>query len=417
MPEFFNVLPPEDARRLLFKHLRTHVDAEITSSEASLGRITAESIKAPHALPEFRRSTMDGFAVRAADTFGASSSLPAYLTVIGEVQMGMRADYHLKTGEAITVHTGGMIPSSADAVVQIEYTQQVTALGDSQRSFEIEVLRPAAVGQHVLQVGEDVNEGAVILPAGHRIRPQDIGGLMALGITEVRVARRPQIAIISTGDEVVPPGNEPAPGQIRDINSYTIAGQIRQAGGLPVLIGIIPDNFAAMKEAAAVALDGHDMLVISAGSSVSVRDMTVRVIDELGEPGVLFHGVATRPGKPTIVGVVDNKTILGLPGNPVSAMVQFMMFGLPAVYHLQGLIGQPQEGLVWAKVSKNIPSESGREDYVPAKLQETSSGLTATPVFGKSNLIYTLVNADGLMKVPLNSAGLEAGDWVEVQIF
>jgi len=417
MPEFFNVLPPEDARRLLFKYLPTHIDAETVSSEASLNRITAESINAPHALPEFRRSTMDGYAVLAADTFGASSSLPAYFTVIGEAQMGMPADYQLRTGEAITVHTGGMLPSSADAVVQIEYTQQVTVIGDSQHSFEIEVLRPAAVGQHVLQVGEDVIEGAVILPSGHLIRPQDLGGLMALGITEVRVARRPKIAIISTGDEVVPPTNVPAPGQIRDINSYTIAGQIRQAGGIPVLIGIIRDNFEDIKEAAAVALGGHDMLVISAGSSVSVRDMTVRVIDELGEPGVLFHGVATRPGKPTIVGVVDNKAILGLPGNPVSAMVQFMMFGLPAAYRLQGLVGHPQHGLVWAKVSKNIPSESGREDYVPAKLHETDSGMMATPVFGKSNLIYTLVNADGLMKVPLNSAGLEAGDWVEVQIF
>jgi molybdopterin molybdotransferase len=417
MPEFFNVLPPEEARRLLFKHLPTHVDAETVGCEAALNRITTESINAPHALPEFRRSTMDGYAVKAADTFGASSSLPAYLTVIGEVQMGMPADYQLKTGEAVTVHTGGMIPSSADAVVQIEHTQHVTANGDTKQSFEIEVLRPAAVGLHVLQVGEDVIEGAVILPAGHRIRPQDLGGLMALGITEVRVARRPKIAIISTGDEVVPPANVPAPGQIRDINSYTIAGQIRQAGGIPVLIGIIRDNFAAIKEAAAVALGGHDMIVISAGSSVSVRDMTVRVIDELGEPGVLFHGVATRPGKPTIAGVVENKAILGLPGNPVSAMVQFMMFGLPTAYRLQGLVGQPRQGLVWARVSKNIPSESGREDYIPAKLQETDSGMTAIPVFGKSNLIYTLVNADGLMKIPLNSAGLEAGNWVEVQIF
>ena len=169
--------------------------------------------------------------------------------------------------------------------------------------------------------------------------------------------------------------------------------------------------------AARTLLDQNDMLVLSAGSSVSVRDMTVEVIDQLGQPGVLLHGVATRPGKPTIVGVVDGKPILGLPGNPVSAMVQFDMFGLPAIYQLQGVTTWPRQGLIWARLSQNIASESGREDYVPAKVEETTDGLVATPVFGKSNLIYTLVNADGLIKVPLNQGGLLAGDWVSVRIF
>jgi molybdopterin molybdotransferase len=159
------------------------------------------------------------------------------------------------------------------------------------------------------------------------------------------------------------------------------------------------------------------MLVMSAGSSVSVRDMTVQVIEQLGEPGVLFHGVATRPGKPTIVGVVDSKPVLGLPGNPVSAMVQFDMFGVPAIYHLQGLQRPPKQGLVWAKLGQNVASQSGREDYVPARLEESDAGLVALPVFGKSNLIYTLVNADGLIKVPLNKGGLLAGEMVEVRLF
>ncbi|MCA9930961.1 MAG: molybdopterin molybdenumtransferase MoeA, partial [Anaerolineales bacterium] len=173
----------------------------------------------------------------------------------------------------------------------------------------------------------------------------------------------------------------------------------------------------ALETAASRMLTDTDMLVMSAGSSVSVRDMTVDVLNRLGKPGVLLHGVATRPGKPTIIGVVDNKPIIGLPGNPVSAMVQFDMFGTPAIYRLQGLRTMPRRGLVWAKLSQNIASESGREDYVPARLEDTSDGLMATPVFGKSNLIYTLVNADGLIKVPLNKGGLLAGESVEVRLF
>jgi molybdopterin molybdotransferase len=283
--------------------------------------------------------------------------------------------------------------------------------------FEIEVMKAVAVGQNVLQVGEDVGESAEILPAGHLLRPQDLGGLLALGIMQIAVVKRPRVAILATGDEVVYPGRLAGPGQIRDINSYTVAGLTRQAGGLPVVGGIIPDKFEALQAAAQRALAENDMLVMSAGSSVSVRDMTVEVIEGLGEPGVLLHGVATRPGKPTIVGVVDGKPVIGLPGNPVSAMVQYDMFGVPAIYRLQGVAVPPRHGLVWAKLTQNIASESGREDYVPARLTDSPEGLLATPVFGKSNLIYTLVNADGLLKVPLNKAGLLAGEWVEVRLF
>jgi molybdopterin molybdotransferase len=277
-------------------------------------------------------------------------------------------------------------------------------------------MKAVAVGQNVLQVGEDVGLDAEILPAGHLLRPQDLGGLLALGIIEIAVTRRPRVAILATGDEVIAPHEEAGPGQIRDINSYTVAGLVRQTGGIPILGGIIPDEFDALQSAARHWLADADMLVMSAGSSVSVRDMTVDAIDSLGEPGVLLHGVATRPGKPTIVGVVDGKPIIGLPGNPVSAMVQFDMFGTPAIYRLQGTT-TPRRGLVWARLSQNIASESGREDYIPARLEDGEDGLTAVPVFGKSNLIYTLVNADGLIKAPLNKAGLLAGEQVEVRLF
>lgn len=419
MPEFFNVLPPNEARKLLMSHLTATLPSETIPTANALGRITAVASHAPHALPAFRRSTMDGYAVHAADTFGASESLPAFLQVIGEVPMGKTANVTLSSGQAAIVHTGGMIPEAANAVVQVELTQTIGT--ESEPPYEIEVLKAVAPGQNVLQVGEDVGKGADVLPAGHLLRPQDLGGLLALGITEVQVVRQPRVAILATGDEVIAPSETAVVGQIRDINSYTIAGQVRQAGGIPVLGGIIPDDLHALKTAAATALAANDMLVMSAGSSVSIRDMTVEVIDGLGEPGVLLHGVATRPGKPTIVGVVAHgsaqKPVIGLPGNPVSAMVQFDMFGTPAIYRLQGLAQPPQRGLVWATLTQNIASESGREDYVPGRLEQTADGLRVTPVFGKSNLIYTLVNADGLIKIPLNKAGILAGEMVEVRFF
>lgn len=415
MPEFFNVLPPAEALALLFAHLTHRTPPERLATRTAQGRVTARQIWAPHDLPSFRRSTMDGYAVLAADTHGASESLPAFLTVVGEVPMGNRAGITLSAGQAALVHTGGMLPQTADAVVQIELTQQLQE--SSPFPYEIEIFRSVAAGQNVLQVGEDVQSGAEVLAAGHLLRPQDLGGLLALGIIDVPVSQKPHIGILATGDEVVAPERAPGPGQIRDINSYTVGGQTEKAGGIPVYGGIIGDNLAELRSSAETLLATTDMLVLSAGSSVSVRDMTVEVIDGLGEPGILLHGVATRPGKPTIVGAVAGKPVIGLPGNPVSAMIQFDMFGVPAIYRLQGMETRPQRGLVLARLSQNIASETGREDYVPARLEAGGDGLQAIPVFGKSNLIYTLVNADGLIRIPLNKGGVIAGDLVEVLLF
>lgn len=417
MPEFFNVLPPDEARALLLEAISPLTEQETVATEAALDRVTAAAIHSPEALPAFRRSTMDGYAVRAADTFGAGESLPALLRVTGEVPMGRAATVELGRGEAALVHTGGMLPDSADAVVQVEHTQLIGAAGADVFPYEIEVMRSVAVGQNVLQVGEDVRPEAAILPPGHRLRPQDIGGLLALGLTKVPVVRRPVVGILATGDEVVAPAQAVGPGQIRDINSYTVAGQVERAGGHPVVRGIVGDSYEQMRAATVAALAESDLVVLSAGSSVSVRDMTVEVIDSLGSPGVLLHGVATRPGKPTIVGMVNGVPVLGLPGNPVSAMIQFDMFGVPAIQRLLGLPAGTARPHVWATLTQNIASESGREDYVPARLLWTADGYEAEPVFGKSNLIYTLVNADGLIKVPLNKSGLMAGETVTVTLF
>ncbi|MDX1662468.1 MAG: molybdopterin molybdotransferase MoeA [Candidatus Promineifilaceae bacterium] len=419
MPEFFNVLPPDEARALLWQHLTHRMEAERVPTAHALNRVTAKAIFAPHPLPSFHRSTMDGYAVRAADTFGASQSLPAFLQVTGEVAMGVRPTLTITTGEAAIVHTGGMLPMGADAVVQVELTQQT---GDASGfPHEIEVLKAIGVGQNVLQIGEDVEEGEALFPAGHRLRPQDLGGLLGLGITDVAVARAPRVALLSTGDELVPPDQTLEAGQIRDINSYTIAAQTRQAGGVPIFGGIIPDVPEQLRAAAVALFAECDMLVITAGSSVSRHDRTVEVIASLGEPGVLLHGVATRPGKPTIIAVADGRPLLGLPGNPASAMIQFSLLGAPAVWRLQGATEAPLTGAVWATLAHNIASETGREDYVPARIEPAPPGERerhiAVPLFGKSNLIYTLVGADGLIKVPLNRGGLAAGEMVEVRLF
>jgi molybdopterin molybdotransferase len=274
------------------------------------------------------------------------------------------------------------------------------------------------VGENVIQIGEDIESSAVIFGPGHRLRPQDIGGLTALGITEIDVARKPRTAIISTGDEVIPPGEELGPGKVRDINSYTLSALVEQTGGTPDRRGIVPDKYEAVLKEAETAIESADILVITAGSSVSVRDITVDVIESLGAPGVLVHGVSLKPGKPTILAVCGGKPVIGLPGNPVSALVAARLFLIPAV---ETLLGADRSDFlafatVKARLTRNISSLPGREDYIPVRL---FSGKTpeAEPVFGKSNLIYTLVHADGLITVPLDANGLHSGEEVEVVLF
>jgi molybdopterin molybdotransferase len=411
MPEFFTVLSPADALAKLWQHLPEAAQSEKVRTEDALERVTFEPITAPAPLPAFPRSTMDGYAVRAQDTFGASQSLPAYLTLIGEAPMGRAPDFSLGPAQAALVHTGGMLPAGADAVVMIEVTQRA---GEA----EVEVLKAVAVGENVLRVGDDVAAGARLLPGGHWLRPQDLGGLMALGLTEVTVARRPRVALLATGDEIVAPEAEPAPGQVRDVNSFSVAGQILQAGGVPIRRGIVPDNFDALLAAAGAALADADALVLSAGSSVSVRDMTANVVDGLGRPGTLVHGVAVKPGKPTILAVADGKPIFGLPGNPVSAMVIADLFVVPTVYRLQGCLHPPPRQSVRARLTHNLASLAGRVDYVPARLvQRGSEEVWAEPVFGKSNQIFTLVFADGMLVIPMDATGLSAGEIVEVRLF
>lgn len=408
MTEFFTVRTPPAAWRLLLEHFTPTVRPERVPTACALDRVLAAPLLAPQDLPEFARSTVDGYAVMAADTYGASPTLPAYLQVAGEAPMGQAATMPVALGEAILVHTGGMIPPGADAVVMVENTQRVDATS-------IEVLKPVAEGENVVQIGEDIRRGETVLEAGRQLRPQDLGGLVALGFTEVGVAQAPRVAILSTGDEVVPPDQPVAPGQVRDINSYTLAALTRRAGGEPLTSGIVPDNRAALAAAVARAHADADVVVLSAGSSVSYRDMSVDVIAGLGQPGILTHGLSVRPGKPTIIAVAGGKPVFGLPGNPVSAMVIFDLVVTPVIRALLGATASHQ-ARVPARLAHNIASAAGREDYVQVRLEERNGEWWAAPVFGKSNLIYTLVHADGVVKVDLDANGVRAGEWVTVTL-
>ncbi len=411
MPEFLQLLPPDEARTRWLNQVRAPLSrSEAIPTADALGRVTAVDIHAPHPLPQFDRSAVDGYAVRARDTFGASDGLPTYLTVIGEVPMGQPTTLTLGNGEAALVHTGGMLPRNADAVVMLEHTQRISA-------HEIEVLRPVAAGENVLLAGEDVAAGAVVIPAHTLIRPAEIGGLMALGITEVQVLQRPVVGLISSGDEVIPADQTPAPGQVRDINAHTLAALARQCGASARHYGITPDQATALRARLAQALEECDAVAVTAGSSASTRDMTAEVIHTLGAPGVLVHGINTRPGKPTILAVCNGKAVLGLPGNPVSALTNGYLFLVPLVEHLLGLSPDRVRPVLSATLSVNLPSQAGREDWVPARLcRNADGGWIAEPIFGKSNFIFNLVAAQGLIKIPADATGLDAGARAEVHL-
>ncbi len=440
MPEFLTLLPPDEARNLLLSHLPTPTPAsESIDVISALNRVLAEDILAPHPLPDFQRTTVDGYAVRARDTFGATDSLPTYLTLIGEVPMGDAPAFEIESGQCALIHTGGMLPKGSDAVVMLEYTQSVGAGSPRPGSMnemgqenlaptnqtEIEIFRAVAEGENMIRIGEDVQQGQLILPKGSGLRPAEIGGLLALGITSVRVVKKIQVGLISTGDEVIDPSQSPRPGQVRDINSYTLSALIEKSGGVAKRYGIIGDQLEALKEAATQALSECEVLIITAGSSASTRDMTVEVIRSLGAPGVLVHGINTRPGKPTILGVCNGKAVIGLPGNPVSALVNGYLFVVPVIEKLLGNLPRPRAA-IQARLTVNIPSQAGREDWIPVKLIPSpptplqrgegrrGDSYDAEPIFAKSNLIFSLAAADGLLRIHPDATGLSAGESVEV---
>lgn len=409
MPEFLQLTPVQEAIDRLIANLpvETRLVIEQIPTTGSSGRVLAEDILAPHPLPDFARSTVDGYAVKAADTHGASTTLPAYLNLSGEIRMGQPAGQTLVSTHTILIHTGAMLPPGADAVVMLEDTQQV-------KTEQIEILRPVAVGENVIQIAEDVKEGETVIQAGRRLRAQEIGGLLALGFTQVSVFQRPRVGIISTGDEVVPPDVIPKIAQVRDINSYTLQNIINRHGGEAILRGIAGDSLTTLQTLVDTSHREDDLIIVTAGSSVSARDLTAQAFEALGKPGILVHGIAVKPGKPTILAVADDIPAVGLPGNPVSALVVGSLI-LPAILDcLYGMSAEGRSAFVEAKLTTNVASQAGRDDYHPVRVWEDENGVHAEPIYGRSNLIFTLVRANGLLVIPSDSNGYEAGTTIKV---
>ena len=381
---------------------------ETVPLNAASARILGQDIVADQDLPSFRRSTMDGYAVHSGATFGASEANPAWLQIAGTIAMGETPSFSLAPDEAAPISTGGMLPEGADSVVMVEHSEPVD-------EATVEIYKSVAPLQHVVDRAEDYRQGQKIIKAGTRIRPQENGVLAALGMTDIEVFQRPTVAIISTGDEIVPVEETPAPGKIRDMNSHTLAALIQEAGAIPLQMGIVKDNRADLFDACSQAVEKADMVLISGGSSVGMRDFTVDVLSDLPETELLLHGISISPGKPTILARSGNKPVWGLPGHVVSAMVVFKVVVLPFLKKLMGQQDWADKGLVIpAILTRNVASAQGRTDFIRVDLQEKEGKLYAAPVLGKSGLIRTMVMASALLEIGENVEGLEKDTMVNV---
>jgi molybdopterin molybdotransferase len=408
---FFKVLAPQDALRLLLAV--EPVGAERTPSVKGRARVLAEDLHSTVDLPHFHRAAMDGYAVKAKDTFGASQSLPAYLKLAGVVEMGKEARQPLATGEAMRISTGGMMPPDSDAVVMVEYSEEVAGP-------LVEIHRGVSPWQNVIQIGDDIKKGELVFPRGRRLRPHDIGALTGVGISSIPVYQRPRVALISTGDEIVDADTEPLPGQVRNINQHSLAGLIEECGGELKDWGVIRDDRSELTAAIGAALQWGDLVLLSGGSSMGAKDIALETILSFPDSEFIFHGISIAPGKPTIFAKACGKPILGLPGYPVSALVIFDLFAASLIRRLGGEEVDDLQRFsksVRATLKTNIASQIGREDYVRVTLERESNRYVATPLPSKSGAIFTLVKADGMVRIEMNQDGLERDEEVEVILF
>jgi molybdopterin molybdotransferase len=403
----------DQALDILLSHLegvRTN-PASILLSEA-FDRVLSDAIFSPEDLPAQARSTMDGFAVRAADTFGASESMPCYLNITGEVLMGEAPSGEVKRGCCYKIPTGGLLPTGADSVVMLEHSVPVD-------ETMIEIIKGAGSGTNLIQKGEDITKGRLALPAGHLLRPQDIGLLAGLGITRVKVSEKVRVGILSTGDEIISHTEYPLPGQIRNINSLALAGLVRRAGGSCIDYGIVSDQKDIFLPAIEKAVRENDIVLFSGGSSVGVKDLGEQVVEALGPPGILVHGVTLKPGKPILIGLSGTTPIFGLPGHPVSAMVCFDFFVKPAIQHISGIRvdrNRPAPYIL-ANLARNINSAAGRRDVVRVKVVRQDESWIAEPILGKSGSISTLSRSDGYFLIEENSQGVTENSVIKVYLF
>src|SRR5215510_968281 len=408
---FFQVVTPEEAKTILLD-VRP-VAAETIETVRARGRVLAEDLYSRVDLPHFHRAAMDGYAVRAKDTFGASQSLPAYLKLTGVVEMGKEATRPLEAGEAVRISTGGMMPPESDAVVMVEHTDETDA-------GLVEIHRGVSPWKNVIQIGDDIKRGELVFRRGRRLRAHDLGALTGVGIFSLLVYMRPRIGLISTGDEIVDADTDPKPGQVRNINQHSLAGLIEESGAELRDWGVVRDDKDQLIRAIGEALEWSDLVLLSGGSSMGAKDIALEAILSFPDSEFILHGISVSPGKPTIFAKACGKPIVGLPGYPVSALVIFDLFAAPVIRKIGG---EEMTGMnrfaktLRATLKTNIASQVGREDYVRVTLERDSERWLATPLPTKSGAIFTLVKADGMVRIDLNQDGLEQGEEVEVILF
>lgn len=408
---FFKLVTPAEALDLL-RQVEV-VPSEFADTVTARGRVLSQDIYSDVDLPHFNRAGMDGYAVVAGDTFGASTTLPAYLKIAGTVEMGQDVTRRLLPREAMRISTGGMIPPGSDAVVMVEHAEET---GDG----VVEIYRATSPWLNVIQVGDDIRVGESVFARGRRLRAHDLGALTGIGAASVPVYRKPRVALISTGDEIVAADREPSPGQVRNINQHSLAGLIDGCGAELNDLGVVGDNPNDLRDTLTEGLNWGDLVLLSGGSSMGARDITVEVIQSFASARIFFHGISVSPGKPTIYAQAAGKPVLGLPGYPVSAMVIFDLFATPLIRALGGedlsstLLPQRT---VRAVLNTNVSSQTGREDYVRVTIERQGEILYAFPLPSKSGAIFTLVKADGMVRIDSGREGLERGEEVEVSLF
>lgn len=404
--DFFNVVSVEEGKKKMLEVFKKYsFNVEEIEILDSTDRVLAEDIVAFENVPEFNRSTVDGFAVKSSDTHGASESIPSFLTLLGEVRMGEKTETNISSGESIYVPTGGMVPEGADAVIMIEYAEK---LDDS----TLMVYKPLSFGENIILKGDDIKKGEKVIDKGKKLTPQDIGVLAALGISKIRVYKKPRFFIISTGDEIVDLDEELKMGKVRDINSYALCSLITKLGGEVVGRSIVKDNFDHLRGSVENALELSDIVLVSGGSSVGTRDYTSKVINSFNGKGVFIHGVSIKPGKPTIIGEGKGKPIIGLPGHPVSSIIVFKVF---IEYFIKQLMNIKENiNKTTAILDFNFPSSPGKETYQMVNIVERDGKTYAIPSFGKSGMITLLSKSDGYVVLKPHEEGISKGDVREV---
>ncbi len=390
-----HVKTPDEVLQIIHDRFSRTIDGELIDISDAYGRIVSADVIAGEFVPDFNRSTVDGYAVQAGDTFGSSESIPAILPLVGEITMGDAAPAALAPGTCMAIPTGGDVPDGADAVVMLEYTEN---FGDG----TIGVIKAAAPGENLIFRGDDVKPGDVLFKAGHKLQAHDIGSLAALGIGRVSVCKKPVVGIISTGDELVDYNRQPEKGQIRDVNAALLSAAVTQAGCSAVSYGILQDEETRLRDTVLTAAAECDMVLISGGSSVGMKDATARVIEQCGS--LLLHGIAMKPGKPTILGVIEDTPVFGLPGHPVAAYFVTQLFVLPLLYELCG--SEHPKRTVQAMLSTAVSANHGRAGYIGIRLEDAPELPLAHIVHGKSGLITSLSGTAGYICIPRDCEGL-----------